>query len=336
MKKLYEYLKDDNFLKQMDQEHLKEQYAKIIILDWKEKPIQEIQGIVINGNVNLDGKSSMRRSFNMTLYVENNKYSNIVDINNLISINKKFYLEIGYKNITNLYKEHDIIWYPQGIFVIINPSISNGINSVTIQISAKDKMCLLNGECGGIIPASTQFDNYETIDENGKSYISFPVIPQIIREVVNHFGGEQLSKIIISDLDTRIKKVMKWIGNTPLYLINKNNEYIFSTNYSDTVGYEYKTYEFEEDVGYIYTDFIYTQDLIGDAGTNVCEILDKIVSYLGGNYEYFYDIDGNFIFQEIKNYLNTSKSTVDIRELNKNDYLIDIAKGKTVYDKMIF
>ena len=31
----------------------------------------------------------------------------------------------------------------------------------------------------------------------------------IIREVVNHFGGEQLSKIIISDVPSRIKKVMK-------------------------------------------------------------------------------------------------------------------------------
>jgi hypothetical protein len=35
------------------------------------------------------------------------------------------------------------------------------------------------------------------------------VVSQIIREAVNHFGGEQLSKIIISDIDDRIKSVMK-------------------------------------------------------------------------------------------------------------------------------
>jgi len=50
-------------------------------------------------------------------------------------------------------------------------------------------MCLLNGECGGTLPASTVFDNYETIDENGNWIIKRPTIYQIIREVVNHFGG---------------------------------------------------------------------------------------------------------------------------------------------------
>jgi hypothetical protein len=59
------------------------------------------------------------------------------------------------------------------------------------------------------------------------------------------------------------------------------------------------------DIGYIYTDFTYPGELIGDAGDTVCDILDTIKSTLG-NYEYFYDIDGNFVFQEIKNYLNTT------------------------------
>ena len=66
-------------------------------------------------------------------------------------------------------------------------------------------MCLLNGECGGIIPAATQFDQYETIDEKGMYKIEKPLISQIIRELVNHFGGEQIGKIIISDIDNRLK-----------------------------------------------------------------------------------------------------------------------------------
>ena len=70
-------------------------------------------------------------------------------------------------------------------------------------------MCLLNGDCGGIIPAATQFDQYETIDEKGMYKIEKPLISQIIRELVNHFGGEQIGKIIISDIDNRLKTVMK-------------------------------------------------------------------------------------------------------------------------------
>ena len=118
-------------------------------------------------------------------------------------------LEIGLLNTTDEYSEYPILWFPQGLFVMINPSLSHSTNGTTISLTLKDKMCLLNGECGGVIPASTQFDEYETIDENGEYLINKPVIYQIITELVNHFGGEQLSKIFISDIDTRIKKVMK-------------------------------------------------------------------------------------------------------------------------------
>ena len=50
----FPYLQDSDFLKEMDLLHLSEQYAKITILDWKENPIQDIQGIVTGGNINLD------------------------------------------------------------------------------------------------------------------------------------------------------------------------------------------------------------------------------------------------------------------------------------------
>jgi len=39
--------------------------------------------------------------------------------------------------------------------------------------------------------------------------------------MVNHFGQEDLSRIIISDLDTRVKQVMQWTGDTPLYFLQK-------------------------------------------------------------------------------------------------------------------
>ena len=50
-----------------------------------------------------------------------------------------------------------------------------------------------------------------------------------------------------------------------------------------------------------------------------------------GNYEYFYDIDGNFRFQQIKNYLNTSYSTFKINQIQANNYLVDYSSGKSVY-----
>ncbi len=207
-------------------------------------------------------------------------------------------------------------------------------------------MSFLNGDCGGTIPASTQFDEYETYNENGELVIDKPIISQIIREAVNHFGGEQLGKIIISDVPDRIKQVMKWAGSTPLYFRNTRGSYFLTTNYEEVKDYAYHTYEYGDDVGFIFTDFTYPGELIENAGSNVVTLLDKIKTTLG-NYEYYYDVYGNFIWQEVKNFLNTTQATIDLEQLKEKDYslvmndfvnltdedyLLDMTKGKSLFN----
>lgn len=334
MRNNYPYLKDSSFLKSFDSIRNKEQYVKITVLNFEEKPIQAIEGRVTGGTLNLDGNSAVRRTCNLSM-VATDYENDLTNINNLLSINKKIELEIGFLNTTTYYTNFDIIWFPLGVFVITAPSISHATDGVNISLQLKDKMCLLNGECGGILPASVTFHEYETVDENGQYVIVQPTIYQIIQELVNHYGGEQLAKIIISDVDTRIKKVMKWVGSTPFYIIshavNGEIQYIPTTDANEAAAASsYKKYEYGSDIGYIYTDFIYPGELIGDAGNSVCTILDKIKDTLG-NYEYFYDINGNFVFQEIKNYLNTSQSTIELDKITNGDYLMDMSKGKAVY-----
>ena len=336
------YLRDKNFLKTIDRISLKEEFAKITILNWQERPIEDIQGKVSSGTLNINGNSSLRRTCNLTILIDENN-SNITSVKNSLSINKKIKLDIGIKNNTSQYSEYDIIWFPLGTYVISSASITDTNSQITsASLQLKDKMCLLNGECGGLLPASVTFSSYDVLDANGAYQTEQPTIYTIIKYVVNYFGGEQLPKILISGVDERVRKVMKWTGSNPLYI----TQYTSTTSgvqYGATTDKEqvdealaagridsYTEYKSGQDVGYIYTDFIYPGELIGDAGNSVCDILDKIKSALG-NYEYFYDLDGNFIFQEIKNYLNTSKSTTDLNDMEQNDYLIDITKGKSVY-----
>lgn len=362
----YPYLKDDSFLKEIDKTKFIDHYAKIIILNWQEEPIQEIQGKVVSGTINLDGSSSMRRTCNLSIYAEGQKDQDIFNSDNLISINKKVYLEIGIKNNSNHYSEYPIIWFPNGLYIIIDASVQSGTDGFSISLQLKDKMCLLNGECGGTIPAITQFDEYEVINynEDGSTFVSIfkPTIYQIIQELVNHFGGEQLGKIIINDIDNRIKKVMKWGGTNPIYIVfNKENkilkyqtsepipetsnqkyeigtvtvnnkeEFHYWENNNKYVTVTVKPYEYGQDIGYINSDFYYPSELTANAGETVCDILEKIKNTLG-NYEYFYDLEGNFIFQEIKNYMNTSFTTNVLNELKQEDYQIDRKGRKTVYE----
>lgn len=333
---IYEYLKNSAFLKKIDEMPLKEQFIKIIVLDFLENPITEIQGKVTSGSINLNGSSAVRRTANLSM-VADDANNDVRSVNNLLSINKKIKLEIGFTNMTSDYQQYPIIWFPLGVYVIITPSIVHNNTGINISLQLKDKMCLLNGDCGGTLPASITFHETSYEDDKGNTIIERTKVYSLIQELVNHWGKEQLGKIIISDVDTRIKKVMKWKGSTPLYMgtVASENEiqYDVTTNLETAKqqwGTAFKTYDTQQDVGYIYTDFVYTDDLIGNAGDSVCTILDKVKSYLG-NYEYFYDIDGNFIFQEIKNYLNTSKATVDIQNLSNSDYLTDFSNGKSVY-----
>jgi len=333
MKKIYPYLKDDNFLYEVDLQHLQKQYIKIILLDWNEKPLQEIQGIATSGSISVNGNSSVRRTCNLTMNVKDVSTGKITDANNLISINKKVFIEIGIENTTDKYTDYPILWYPQGTYVITSCSISSSLGQgTTLSAQFKDKMCLLNGECGGVITSAVTLDKYDTVNTaTGEIYTSRPTISMIIRELVNHFGNEQLGKIIINDIDEKVKQVMKWTGSNPLYLATNGTEHKFTTSKAEALEFGIvQEFAYGQDVGFIYTDFTYPGELNANAGDNVCTILDKIKNTLG-NYEYYYDKDGNFIFQEIKNYLNTTQATVDIKNITNNDYVIDISKGKAMY-----
>ena len=334
----FPYLKDSAFLKEFDKIRLKEQFVKIIVLNFDETPIQQIQGKVLGGSFNLDGSSAMRRTGNIN-FVADDYENDLTNINNLLAINKKIEVLIGFTNTTNQYQEYDIIWFPQGVYVIIAPNISNSSGGVNIALTLHDKMALLNGECGGVLPASIILNEIEDIDENGQTVIRQPTIFRIIQQLVNHFGGEQLGKIIISDLDNQAKKIMKWTGSSPLYYFNSIQSghpyYRFSTDYQEIladlpVGAEIKTFSYGDDIGYVLTDFTYPGELISKAGDTICSILDQIKNVLG-NYEYFYDINGNFVFQQIKNYLNRSYSNEILSNIDKDDYLVDYTSGKSVY-----
>jgi len=38
-----------------------------------------------------------------------------------------------------------MLWFPQGIYIVSSCNISYSDSGLTVNLSAKDKMCLLNG-----------------------------------------------------------------------------------------------------------------------------------------------------------------------------------------------
>lgn len=320
---MFEYLNDMDFLTQLDKLHMRVQYAKIILLSFKdEEPIKEIQGSITSGNLSVNGSSAIRRTINLTMLASIDN-SNLEDIDNEISINKKIKVLIGYDNPLKSYKNYgDIIWFPCGLFVLSSANISRSTSGWNISITGKDKMCLLDGTAGGTLPASITFHESLVQLDNGDVEIQYPTIFQIIYEAVNHWGGEAIENIIITDIDEEIKMLVRYMGDKPVY---------FSDNYQ-SLSFEAQEdyphmFSYGQDAGYKYTDFTYPGELVLNAGDTVVTLLDKIVSTLG-NYEYFYNIDGKFVFQEIKNYLNTGSPLL---ELSPEDYVRSYNNAKFLY-----
>lgn len=256
----------------------------------------------------------------------------------------------SYQPLKSMYDyEKDLYWFPLGVFVINQPSITHSTGGCYITLSCKDKMCLLNGEMGGELPTSVTFHEYDQIigeldmedvapwddvnltpnnytvykydnkyytwdreygwkETDGKEIGTIVHVPQLIYDIIQtaviNYGGESPSRIIINDVPLEIKQLVRYTGTSPLYHNTKTGQYTTNELYL-TQGGTWEEYNSNEDIGYIFTDFVYPGELVTGLGDNVTKVLDSIINVLG-NYEYFYDIDGNFVFQEKKNYLNTS------------------------------
>lgn len=341
---------DKDFLKDLDEFRNREVYARITALSKDELPLERIEGKITGGSINIDGASTIRRTCSLSMVAED------VNINEFYwGLYNKFKLEVGLKNTVketwgDKYPD-DIIWFKQGIYVITGFNTSLSASNYTISINGKDKMCLLNGEVGGSLPASIDFgkEEYVDLDEGTITYTQIP-IKKIIRESLHAYAMEPYHNIIINDLDESGLELLEYRGDTPAYLFYdiKKSEYDNITfdgefqvydiiankwiNIKDIPVYnaridtlimdekatkikraleenseEYTVakLEYGQTAGYKITDLVYSGDLISNIGESLTSIYDKIVSMLG-EFEYFYDLDGRFVFQKKHTYVNTS------------------------------
>lgn len=360
------------FLKQLDLQSNKTIYIKIIKLDNNENPIEEIQGISNSGSINIDGKSNLRRTCNLSLLAipalnKNLNYQRIdLSSNNFIwALKTKIKIEVGVdNNIDNNYPK--IIWFNQGIFVLTSFSYSLSNKGITINLSGKDKMCLLNGEQGGVLQGiSNDFGTEQYIDQDDDIYIIKIPIYKIIRESIHNYANEPYENIIINDLDDEAVELLEYKGDSPLYLIQDSttNAYINYTIDGDQVcyklpsgietrldqleylnkypvfnqefspdnivfdleeksGYNITKIEYGQTIGYRATDLVYAGDLILNAGEPLTAMLDKITKMLG-NYEYFYNLNGQFVFQKKKTYIDNTWTKISIDKEDLNGFIVN-------------
>lgn len=339
---------DKEFLLKLDRIKEKEIYAKATALTFQENPTETIEGRVTAGSINVDGNSAIRRTCSLTIVAQNFDYTNYY-----WGLNTKFKLEIGIKNdIDPTYD--DIIWFPQGLFILTSFSTSRSTTNFSITLQGKDKMCLLNGEVGGNIESMVDFGTISYLTDQGYSVIEKIPIPEIIRNMVHHYAREPYHNIIINDLETYGLELLEYRYDDDLYLYRRvDSDYMYFDNVLingekecsvddnpaihklsdlgpqeldilvDTLTgtsnpkpvkiegnyYYVAKISFGQTAGYRETDLVYPGDLIANIGETITSVLDKIKNMLS-DFEYFYDLDGRFIFQRKQAFINTLWSPI--------------------------
>lgn len=324
---MYDYLQDTEFLQKLDNMKIKTQYIKLILLDFvTEEPIQEVQGIALSGAITVNSTAAIRRTLTLVLWADEAS-NNIENVENLIALNSKIKIFVGLKNPFYKYANYgDIIWFPQGVFIVNSAQFTRSNTGCNISIQGRDKMVLLDGSVGGGLPASTTFSERFIYQDDGSIVTEYPTLYQIIKESVHHLGAQPLEKIIISDLEETAKLLVKYMGDTPIWFSSDFSSFVIAD--SPPAGFEKNKYTYGQDVGYEETDFTYPGELTLNAGSSVKQMLDKICEVLG-NFEFFFDLDGNFVFQEIKNYQRVSYTP--IVNLEETSYIKDFSDDKFMY-----
>lgn len=348
-------LYDKNFLKLLDEQNNKIIYGRITALNLQEWPIETIEGRITQGSINIDGSSAVRRTCSLTMVTDTFNYSNY-----LWSFNTKFKLEIGVENNINS-QYNNIIWFNQGIYVISSFNTSRSTNNFNITIQGKDKMSRLNGDVGGVINSSVDFGTIEEEDINGNWIIRKISIKEIIRNAVHQYGDEPLHNIIINDVPDYGYELLEYRYDVPMYLYREpeNNSFENATldgtikclseedgiitlddmkptdfdmlipSLQDTFkafnvngqSYIFAKIEYGQTAGYKETLLTYAGDLIANIGETVTSVLDKIKNMLG-EFEYFYDLDGHFVFQKKQSFINTIQGFAPINQ-NENQIQMD-------------
>jgi hypothetical protein len=88
--------------------------------------------------------------------------------------------------------------------------------------------------------------------------------------------------------------------------------------------------------GYRLTDLTYAGDLIANPGETLTSVLDKIKNMLG-EFEYFYDVYGRFVFQRKRNYITTAWNPLGEYDevyaeagINENSYEYSFTGGNLI------
>lgn len=336
---------DQEFLLKLDKSKNKTIYARITSLKFDESPIETIEGRVTGGSINIDGASALRRSCSLTIVAQdfdyndyywglNTKFKLEVGVQNyvdpqmpdIIWFKQGIYLITSFNtsrstnNFTISISGKDKMCLLNGEvggsleasvdFGTIEEEDKNGvwtIRPIPIPEIIRNAVHTYAGEpywniiindldTYGLELLEYRYDTPLYLYKAKNSNLYYNVILENDYTTVYldsaKTQSKKLSELTIDYLDPLVNALDG--GNVqakPVYSSTGEEFYFAKVEFGQTAGYRV-------------TDLTYAGDLIANIGESITSILDKIKNMLV-EFEYFYDLDGRFVFQKKQSFVST-------------------------------
>ena len=364
-----------NFLEQLDQLGHKTVYARIISLTKNERPVEQIEGHITGGSISLDGTSALRRSCQLSIaalklsisdyyWTMNTKFKLAIGIKNTISNEypEIIWFDQGIYVITQFSQSvsataQTINISGQDKMCLLNGTLGGTLNS-SIDFGQIEE------EIKGVW-RKRKLPIKEIVREMVHQYAGEPFYNIIVDDL--DMKGLTLQQYrydrpmyIWREINSDTFKQGTLDGNTQCYwngtpiklheLENKGFQFdllnelrepaelseIKFNSATEAQSWYLAKIDYGETAGYTESDLVYPSDLIANPGDSITSVLDKIRTFLG-NFEYFYNIYGQFVFQKKQiqdndfnniaykflnnNFITTFNNSPDIKNI-RNDFSV--------------
>lgn len=362
---------DKDFLLELDKTREKEIYAKVTALTFQETPITTIEGRITAGSINVDGNSAVRRTCSLTIVAQNfdfNNYAWGLNTKFKLAIGVKNNIDTRYPdliwfeqgifiltsfNTSRSTTNYSISLQGKDKMCLLNGEVGGSIES-SVDFGVEEVVNRQGMTIMKKIPIPVIIRNmihhyggepYQNIiindlDEYGLELLEYRYDDPLYLYRSAAEGAESpLYDNILLNGDTPCSvpgtdiKKLDDLGPNELEMLVDS---LTGTPTPTKVIIEGKEWyvakvEFGQTAGYRKTDLTYAGDLIANIGESITSVLDKIKNMLS-DFEYFYNLDGQFVFQRKKSFINTIWSPI-VESEDQEQYVESLATS-SIYSYM--
>lgn len=256
----------------------KKLHLRAYLLNEKNLIVDNLEGLVINGDGSDDANSDIRKNCNFTIHSINSTYD--IGEYNRIWLNNRIRIDLGFED-----NDNKIYWYTKGIYVFDNCDYAYDASTKDITFQCSDLVNTLNGTHNGALLGESFLIEGCTLNEATGLYEGND-IKKVVEDLLKQNGINEFKVGTIGQVSCLQGYAVNW----------KQNRIDTGTTQEEVDKDESNGYDdLQNDHG---TWHMIPYDLEFNAGVTLWEILVKIRDLYPG-YEMFFDKDGVFVFQLI-------------------------------------